>query len=523
MGITDQCKPGAILIGGAIRLCLLDLIDRQDNLRGLTRESRCLQGHGRSLNRISKIVEQLLFDRRIIVPHDFIILGFVIRDSKVKLVLDQLLGLLGKELRRDIPRHRIPVALLLQLVDRREVLFAVITDIHTLAVSLDSCAKRVVRIRFCFLEDLHFGRARRLIGVEHNVHTIRQIIRIDCHALQIMVTVNEDTNLRIMALAEVKVGHTTANLHNTVFVQTAFIAITNCNSTGIQTRGALKLREGLAAIIGVVIAQRIDLILMLISILLVELRLCENRDVRLLTDIGRLSDTNAIALVAIFCFQNISSLVQLTFRHSEDLICALRNINHALLIDLFFQSRGNLLSLAGFFANRIVILGPHTGLAHAELVANFLPTKTVILQRTNLIVLQCLTVMACFLTCSAELGQAHLILVRERVVDGLQDLLLREALLFKLLYTRQEIAGMLIRVIAGAPRIATRMSLGTIVLQDIAFGSDAKIRTEVFFNRIHAATPNKISVMIGSNSLILAMTGLISSSVGFSTQTSSFW
>ena len=296
---------------------------------------------------------------------------------------------------------------------------------------------------------------------------------------KIMVTVNEDTNLRIMALAEVKVGHTTANLYNTVFVQTAFIAIMNCNSTGIQTRGALKLREGLAAIIRVVIAQRIDLILMLISILLVELRLCENRYVRLLTDIGRLSDTNAIALVAIFCFQNISSLVQLTFRHSEDLICALRNINHALLIDLFFQSRGNLLSLAGFFANRIVIFGPHTGLAHAELVTNFLPTKTVILQRTNLIVLQCLTVMACFLTCSAELGQAHLILVRERVVDGLQDLLLREALLFKLLYTRQEIAGMLIRGIAGAPRITTRMSLGTIVLQDIAFGSDAKIRTEV--------------------------------------------
>lgn len=41
MGITDQCKPGAILIGGAVSLCLLNLIDRQDNLRGLARESRC--------------------------------------------------------------------------------------------------------------------------------------------------------------------------------------------------------------------------------------------------------------------------------------------------------------------------------------------------------------------------------------------------------------------------------------------------------------------------------------------------
>ena len=103
MRITDQCKPGAILIGGTISLCLLDLIDRQDNLRGLARESRRFQGHGRSFDSISKIVEQLLFYRRIIVPHDFIILGFVIRNSKVKLVLDQLFGLLGKELRRDVP------------------------------------------------------------------------------------------------------------------------------------------------------------------------------------------------------------------------------------------------------------------------------------------------------------------------------------------------------------------------------------------------------------------------------------
>ena len=125
--------------------------------------------------------------------------------------------------------------------------------------------------------------------------------------------------------------------------------------------------------------------------------------------------------------------------------------------------------------------------------------------------------------CHTELGQAHLILFRKRVVNALQNIFLRQSLLLQNLNARQEIAGMLIRVIAGAPRIATRMSLGTIVLQDIAFGSDAKIRTEVFFNRIHAATPNKISVMIGSNSLILAMMGLISSSVGFSTQTSSFW
>ena len=133
------------------------------------------------------------------------------------------------------------------------MLFAVITDIHTLAVSLDSCAKRVIRIRFCFFKDLHLGRARRLIGVEHNVHTIWQIVRIDCHALQIMVTVNKDANLRIMALAEIKVRNPTANLHNAVFI--AFVAITNRNTTGVQTGGALKLRKSVAAIICMIIAK----------------------------------------------------------------------------------------------------------------------------------------------------------------------------------------------------------------------------------------------------------------------------
>ena len=115
-----------------------------------------------------------------------------------------------------------------------------------------------------------------------------------------MVTVNEDTNLRIMALAEVKVGHTTANLYNTVFVQTAFIAIMNCNSTGIQTRGALKLREGLAAIIRVVIAQRIDLILMIVGILLIELWFRKHHDIGLLAIVCRLLNAYAVTLISVF-------------------------------------------------------------------------------------------------------------------------------------------------------------------------------------------------------------------------------
>ena len=76
-------------------------------------------------------------------------------------------------------------------------------------LAFDGCSKRIVRISFCFLQDLHFGRTGRLVSVEHDVRTIGKSIRVDRHAFQIMVTIDKDTNLRIMTLAKVKVGHTT--------------------------------------------------------------------------------------------------------------------------------------------------------------------------------------------------------------------------------------------------------------------------------------------------------------------------
>ena len=111
------------------------------------------------------------------------------------------------------------------------MLLSIRTDVCTLAIGFDGCSKRIVRISFCFLQDLHFGRTGRLVSVEHDVHTIgKKIIRVDRHAFQIMVTIDKDTNLRIMTLAKVKIGHTTANFHDTIFVQTTFIAIPDGNT-----------------------------------------------------------------------------------------------------------------------------------------------------------------------------------------------------------------------------------------------------------------------------------------------------
>lgn len=70
-----------------------------------------------------------------------------------------------------------------------------------------------------------------------------------------MITIHKDSDLRIMALTKVKIGYTTANFHDTVLIQTALIAVSNCNAAGVQTCRTLKLRKGITAIITMIITQ----------------------------------------------------------------------------------------------------------------------------------------------------------------------------------------------------------------------------------------------------------------------------
>ena len=98
------------------------------------------------------------------------------------------------------------------------MLLTICTDVRALAIRLNSCTKRVVRVSFCLLQNLHFGSSRRLIGIEHNVHTIRKVVRINSHALQVMIAIHKDSNLRIMALTKVEIRYATANFHNAVLI-----------------------------------------------------------------------------------------------------------------------------------------------------------------------------------------------------------------------------------------------------------------------------------------------------------------
>ena len=115
-----------------------------------------------------------------------------------------------------------------------------------------------------------------------------------------MVSVNEDANLRIMALAQIEVRNTTANLHHAILIQATFIAVTNGDTIGIQTGGTLKLRKGLAAIICMIIAKRIDLFLMIVGILLIELWFRKHHDIGLLAIVCRLLNAYAVTLITVF-------------------------------------------------------------------------------------------------------------------------------------------------------------------------------------------------------------------------------
>ena len=133
-------------------------------------------------------------------------------------------------MRRDISGHRIPVAFFFQFIDRRQVLLSISSDVHALTICFDGCTKRIVWISFRFFQNFHLGGAGRFIGVEPNINAIRKIVGINSHAFQIVVAIDKNTHLCIMAFAKIKIRDTTANLHDAILCQTTFIAIPNCHT-----------------------------------------------------------------------------------------------------------------------------------------------------------------------------------------------------------------------------------------------------------------------------------------------------
>lgn len=62
------------------------------------------------------------------------------------------------------------------------------------------------------------GLIRSLISVKHHIHTIRQIIGIESHSLDVLVIVHKDSDLCIMALAKIKILHAAPNLYGAILL-----------------------------------------------------------------------------------------------------------------------------------------------------------------------------------------------------------------------------------------------------------------------------------------------------------------
>ena len=63
------------------------------------------------------------------------------------------------------------------------------------------------------------------IRVEHDVGSIRHIIRIHRHTLEIVGSVHKDTDLGIVRITKVQIRHATPNFYDTIFQSAALIAV----------------------------------------------------------------------------------------------------------------------------------------------------------------------------------------------------------------------------------------------------------------------------------------------------------
>lgn len=120
----------------------------------------------------------------------------------------------------------------------------------------------------------------------------------------------------------------------------------------------LKLLKSFATIIRMVITQRINLVLVLVGIFLVKLRLGQNSNVCLLTNVSRLANANTIPFETIFCFKCVCGIDKLGFRYSKHLVRTFRNVNHTLFLYFFFQSFGDTLCTFCFFIDITRVFRP---------------------------------------------------------------------------------------------------------------------------------------------------------------------
>ena len=268
------------------------------------------------ITRICKIEKKLSLNRRICIIHDFLILILKISISKIELSLNQRHRLFRKKLGRQVDRLLLPIAFFFQFINCREMVFTIFPNVMRLTVCFDGCAKRIVRIILNLLEHIHLTFVGTLVGVEDNIIAIRNIIRIHCHAFQIMSSINHDTNLSIMRLPKIQVFYARTNLNNTIFRCATLIAIFDLDSIRCNACRILTLKVIKTTIFRMVVFYLLNIITILIDITERSSRLTKNLHDCLFTRICYLRNAYAMNFIA-FEFQHCKCLIQFTSGNTE--------------------------------------------------------------------------------------------------------------------------------------------------------------------------------------------------------------
>ena len=420
---------------------------------------------GSAVALISKIHQHLLLKRRVGKGFDLFELRFIIFIRDVQLAFDQRQRLLGKKLGRKCPALCLIVAFFLQLIDRRQMFFSVCPDIFALTIGLNVRPERIVRVISDLLEDLLLRCSGFLIRVEHNVLALRDVVGIDRHALQIMRSVHHDADLRVMRIAKIQIGDTGPDLDHAVLLVTTLIAVVDIHSIRADAGRTFPLGPGRAAVVGMVLPDLLDHSRMIVKLPMLNTGAGKNDHVRLIAArIGRVLKPHAIMAVALH-LQDERCFLQRARRDAHAELHTLADINGLLVLQLFSK---NVRGPIGFIKLQLLVLiaenRPDRGFILSCHACNLRRRISIRLQRLYMRILMLFSFME-----RTALKEAH---IRRRKLKLIHDLLLGLTLFPHLLHAAEPVSAVLVRAIAGPPRITSGTSRHSVMRKSLRFIAD---------------------------------------------------
>ena len=205
----------------------------------------------------------------------------------------------------------------------------------------DSGAKAIVWIIFHWFQNRSvagFAQHRRafmLIGIETNINTIRKIVRIDSHALQIVGAIYSDSHLSIIGIAHVQFRNTTAKLDHTILLSASLLIVHNINALGVDASRLFQTLKCSATVFRIGRHDGLDVLHVLVNVFL-----CHTFRSKHLYSChlacAHLLDLNVVHRVTFF-FQKLNGSFQLCATDTHLILSACTNINVGTFVDSILQ------------------------------------------------------------------------------------------------------------------------------------------------------------------------------------------